>query len=87
MYFLESNLILYCMSTQISTRLFLVSSSLISIMLIKCVLAVLLSASYGHGKNQSIVVQLTKVGNVLSLLLKESPTGENTNTICRFFLH
>lgn len=44
-------------------------------------------ASSGQGKNQSIVVQLTSVGNVLNLLLKSYPTGDIQITICRFFLH
>lgn len=47
----------------------------------------LLRASWGHGKNQSIVVQFTSVGKVLNLLLKDSPTGENVSTKWRFFLH
>jgi hypothetical protein len=34
-------------------------------------------ASSGHGFNQSIVVQLTKLGNYLILILKDSPIGEN----------
>lgn len=37
-------------------------------------------ASSGQGKNQSIVVQFTKEGKVLNLLLKASPTGENAKT-------
>lgn len=39
--------------------------------------AVDLNASSGQGRNQSIVVQFTKAGKVLNLLLKASPTGEN----------
>jgi hypothetical protein len=32
------------------------------------------------------VVQLTKVGKVLSLRLKSSPTGDMQITICKLFL-
>lgn len=49
--------------------------------------AVEINASSGQGKNQSIVVQFTKVGNVLNLLLKSYPTGDIQITIWRFFLH
>lgn len=48
--------------------------------------AVDIKASYGQGKNQSIVVQLTKLGKVLNLLLKSSPTGDIQITIWRLFL-
>jgi hypothetical protein len=51
------------------------------------VLAVETSASSGQGKNQSIVVQLTRVGKVRSLRLKSYPTGDMQMTICRLFLH
>jgi len=50
-------------------------------------LAVDIKASSGQGKNQSIVVQLTSVGKVLSLLLKSYPTGDIQMTIWRFALH
>ena len=43
------------------------------------------NASYGHGWNQSITVQLTNAGNYLALLLKLSPTGEKHNAICKFY--
>jgi len=42
------------------------------------------NASYGHGWNQSITVQLINPGNFLALTLK-SPTGEKHNAICKFF--
>lgn len=43
------------------------------------------NASYGHGKNQSIVQQLTKEGNILKRRLKSSPIGDIANTTCKFF--
>jgi hypothetical protein len=43
-------------------------------------------ASSGHSKNQSIVQQLTKLGNILTLVLKASPIGEKHKTICKNFL-
>lgn len=49
--------------------------------------ATLLSASYGQGRNQSMAQQLTKDGNILSLLLKSSPIGDMANTIWTFYLH
>ena len=58
-----------------------------SIFLMKWLSAVFYKASLGQGKNQSIVVQFTNPGKVLSLLLKSSPTGENARRRCRFFLH
>jgi hypothetical protein len=40
----------------------------------------------GQLKNQSIVQQLTKDGNIRTLVLKASPIGEKYKTICRNFL-
>jgi len=54
---------------------------------LKWVFAVEIKASSGHDKNQSIVVQLTRVGKVLSLRLKSYPTGDMQITICRLALH
>ena len=53
---------------------------------LKWLSAVEIKAYSGHAKNQSIVVQLTKDGKVLNLLLKSSPTGDIQMTICKFFL-
>jgi hypothetical protein len=50
------------------------------------VFAVEINASSGHGRNQSIVVQFTKVGKVRSLRRKSSPTGDMQITMCRLFL-
>ena len=55
-------------------------------MLTKWLEAVERRASSGQGKNQSIVVQFTSDGNVLSLRLNASPTGENARTKCKFYL-
>lgn len=77
---------LSCMSTEILTRPLRRSSSSIPMFSLKWLSAVEIKASYGQGKNQSIVVQFTKVGNVLSLLLKSSPTGDMHITMCRLFL-
>ena len=74
------------MSTQISTSPFLSSSSLMPILSLKWLSAVEIRAYYGHGKNQSIVVQLTRVGKVLNLLLKSSPTGDIQMTMWRLLL-
>lgn len=54
---------------------------------LKWLSAVETRAYYGQGKNQSIVVQLTKLGKVLNLLLKSYPTGDMHITICKLFLH
>lgn len=53
---------------------------------LKWLLAVEIKASSGQGKNQSIVVQLTRVGKVLNLLLKSYPTGDIQMTMCRLAL-
>jgi hypothetical protein len=50
----------------------------------KNLVATLVKASLGHGKNQSITVLLTKAGNCLALLLNDSPTGEKQMDICNF---
>lgn len=39
-------------------------------------------ATYDHGWNQSIVVQLIIPGNFLDLVENLSPTGENNNIMC-----
>ena len=44
-------------------------------------------ASSGQGKNQSIVVQFTKAGNVTNRFLNSALAGENDRTICNFYLH
>jgi len=80
------------MSTQISTNPFLIckiSSSFLPYILQGFIelIAVDLRASSGHGKNQSIVVQLTNPGKVLILRLKLSPTGLIQRTKCKFSLH
>ena len=49
-------------------------------------LATSCKAYFGHGKNQSIIVQLTKAGNCLALLLRASPTGEKHKDICNLAL-
>ena len=49
-------------------------------------LATLCKASFGHSLNQSIVQQLTKDGNILTLSLKALPIGEKHNTICKLRL-
>lgn len=41
-------------------------------------------ASLGHGKNQSMTVELTRAGNCLALLLRLSPTGEKHRDMCSF---
>ena len=53
---------------------------------LKWLLAVEIKASSGQGKNQSIVVQFTRVGKVLNLLLKSSPTGDIQMTMWRLAL-
>lgn len=42
----------------------------------KNLVATLNKASFGQGKNQSMIVLLTKAGNCLALLLRDYPTGE-----------
>ena len=75
------------MSTLILTKPLRRISSSMPILSLKWLSAVEIRASYGQGKNQSIVVQFTNVGNVLSLLLKSSPTGDMQITMCKLFLH
>lgn len=43
-------------------------------------------ASLGHSINQSIVVQLTRAGNFLALILSVEPTGEKQRITFRFRL-
>lgn len=43
-------------------------------------------ASSGQGSNQFIVQQFTRAGNILSLFLKASPTGDKHNTIDKLSL-
>jgi len=83
---------LVCISTHkliIPYFVFLISSSFFPyiLQLSIALYAVDLNASSGQGKNQSIVVQFTKPGNVLIRLLKLSPTGEKHKTRCKFSLH
>lgn len=77
---------LICISTDILTNPFLNFSSLTFIFSLKWLSAVEINAYYGHGKNQSIVVQFTREGKVLNLLLKSYPTGDMQMTICKLFL-
>lgn len=77
---------LICISTQIYTKLFLNYSSLICIFYLKWLSAVDTRASSGHERNQSIVVQLTRDGKVLNLLLKSYPTGDIQMTMWRLDL-
>lgn len=51
------------------------------------VLATINSASLGHGRNQSIVQQFTREGNITVLVLNFSPTGDIATTICNYCLN
>jgi hypothetical protein len=42
--------------------------------------ATLYNASYGHARNQSIVVQFTRLGNISSRRRKFDPIGEKQMT-------
>lgn len=48
----------------------------------KNLVATAVSASLGHGWNQSIVQQFTTEGNLRTLFLKASPIGDIDSTIC-----
>lgn len=43
------------------------------------------NASVGQFENQSIVVQLTRDGNIRHLRRKASPTGDIDKTTCKLF--